>query len=65
MGEFNRRHPRNRILREDINRSMKAHARTTAQTKDGVRISSQNREAIEISNLDYTRGFDKLFSFID
>ena len=65
MGEFNRRHPRNRILREDINRSMEAHARTTAQTKDGVRISSQNREAIEISNLDYTRGFDKLFSFID
>ena len=57
MIEFNKRHPRARISGDAINRSMKAHARTTAQTKDGVRISSLNKVAIELANKDYTRGF--------
>ena len=46
MREFNRKHPSFRVEWEDIERSMKQHARTTKDMQDGLSLSPAMRKAL-------------------
>jgi len=61
MTKFNKKHPVAALTAKEINRSMKAHIKSSNNMHNGVSISPLMKLAMERSRLDYTQGFGDLY----
>ena len=61
MTKFNKKHPVAALTAKEINRSMKAHIKSSNNMHNGVTISPLMKLAMERSRLDYTQGFGDLY----